>query len=418
MTRPAALVLAVACLAAPAAAQSGVHGHLKYQYAFQHFAPADLGARLVGSRVSDHLIDVRIGSTRRWQRFDATADAELIGLGGDTIGAAMSRPAGPLTAPLLGLPDLSDRHQALDLGWSIAEGARAALVGRLDRLSVGYTGNRLVARLGRQALSWGNGLVFQVLDLFNPFPPNVLDTDYKPGRDMLTTQWLFAGGDDVQAIVVPGRSSRDRPLSGAESSAAAKWHHFAGAAELDLLVARHHDSTVIGGGGSHGAAGGVWRVDLSYTNVGGRHVTSVVANFDRAWVPGGRTVYAFGEYFYNGFGVATAGRGPVVADEALETRIERGELFNLGRHEAASGLRIEWTPLVTVSPTALVNLTDASTFVLLQVEYDWRQNLVVHAGLQAGLGRDGTEYGGTSVVGLPGEVAPGTRLWARLARYF
>lgn len=418
MTSRFLLGLIAILLAVPAAAQDDLHGHLKYQPSFQHFDPDDLGAELVGTRVTDQLIDARLGTAFRWRRLDVSGDAELIALAGDTIAAAMSQPEGPLTRPLLGLPELDDRHQALNLSWSMLDGDRASLVGRLDRLSVGYTGEQFVARLGRQALSWGNGLVFQVLDLFNPFPPNVLDTDYKPGRDMLSTQWLFSNGDDLQAIVVPGRASRDQPLSSGESSAAAKWHHLAGSAELDLLVARHHDAAFVGAGASGALAGGVWRVDLSHTDADGRHVTSLLANFDRAWVPGGRTVYAFGEYFYNGFGVSTSGRDAVVLDEALMSRFERGELFSLGRHEAAGGLRIDWTPLLSVSPTVLVNVTDGSAFVLVQTQYDWREDLVLFAGVQAGLGRDATEYGGVTISGLPGALGPGTRIWARLAKYF
>jgi len=261
--------------------------------------------------------------------------------------------------------------------------------------------------------------VFQTLDLFDPFPPNVLDVDYKPGRDMLTTQWLLAGGDDVQAIVAPGREQRGQPLTEAQSSVAAKWHHFTGGgAELDVLAARHDGDTVVGGGVSHSLVGGVWRIDLSNTQLAARHVTSLLANFDHAWTPGGRSLYGFGEYFYNGFGLAGTGPGPVEIDPALAVRLARGDVFSLGRHELAAGVRFEWTPLLTLSPTAIVNLRDGSTFALVQLQYGWRQNLVVYAGVQAGLGPAGTEYGGVAADQLPGRLSPGTRVWLRLARYF
>ena len=39
------------------------------------------------------------------------------------------------------------------------EGKFAALH-RLDRVWVGYTGDKAVLRFGRQAISWGNGLIF------------------------------------------------------------------------------------------------------------------------------------------------------------------------------------------------------------------------------------------------------------------
>jgi len=141
--------------------------------------------------------------TYRRGRIDVTLNGQLFLLAGDTVAAARSGAAGTDGAYLLGPPGLDDASQWLDLTARTWMGDRAELIARLDRASIGYTGDRLVVRLGRQALSWGNGLVFQVLDLFNPFPPNVLDTDYKPGRDMLTTQWRLPWGD-LQAIVVPG----------------------------------------------------------------------------------------------------------------------------------------------------------------------------------------------------------------------
>jgi len=412
----AGLVLLLSPVAS-AQAQWQLNGHVKYQFALQHFGPDDFGALLIAPTPVDHKVDARLNAVYRLSRVDLTTAGELLTLAGDTIEARGSQNAGPGDF-LFGLPDVDDTRQWMKLGHREAVGDRAELVTRMDRLSFGYTGAHFVARLGRQALSWGNGLVFQTLDLFDPFPPNVLDTDYKPGRDMLTTQWLLAGGDDVQAIVVPGRERRGLPLSARQSSAAAKWHHFAGGAETDLLVARHDGDTVLGGGVSRSLAGGVWRIDVSHVLYDSRHATSLVANFDRSWTPGGRNLYAFLEYFHNGFGVADSGSGAISLDPALLARLERGEIFTLGRDELAGGARFEWTPLLTLSPTAIVNLRDGSTFALLQTQYDWRQNLVLSAGLQTGIGSSGTEYRGVAVNGLPGYLSPGVRVWARLARYF
>jgi len=236
---------------------------------------------------------------------------------------------------------------------------------------------------------------------------------------MLTAQWLLANGDDLQAVVVPGRHSRSRPITDADSSIAAKWHHFAGTTEVDVLVARHDGDIVIGGGATHSAAGGVWRVDVSHTRTGAAdHVMSLVANFDHGWLPAGRSLYAFGEYFYNGFGVATGSQAPLVLDTDLFDRLERGELFSLGRHELAGGAEFQWTPLLLVSPTLIVNLGDGSAFALARLRYDWRQNLILYAGAQAGLGARGTEFGGVRAEGLPDVLAPGVRAWSRLAWYF
>ena len=337
--KAAALLCLLVAPVAPADAQWTVHAHIKYQFSLQHFPPGTFGAVVIAPTPLDQTLDGRLNVTYRRGRIDVTLNGQLFLLAGDTVAAAQSGAAGPDGAYLLGPPGVDDASQWLDLTARTWIGDHAELIGRLDRASIGYTGDRLVVRLGRQALSWGNGLVFQVLDLFDPFPPNVLDTDYKPGRDMLTAQWRLPGGD-LQAIVVPGRP------------------------------------------------------------------------------PGGRTLYAFAEYFLNGFGLPEDGGSAAVLDPALLARLQRGELFSLGRHELASGVRFDWTPLITVSPTALVNLTDGSVYALAQVQYDWRQNLTLYTGVQVGLGPHGSEYGGIAIPGFAGDLAPGTRVWLRLARYF
>ncbi len=48
-------------------------------------------------------------------------------------------------------------------------------------------------------------MVYNTLDLFNPFAPDTIDTDYKHGEDMLYLQRLFDNGSDLQALLIPRR---------------------------------------------------------------------------------------------------------------------------------------------------------------------------------------------------------------------
>ena len=75
--------------------------------------------------------------------------------------------------------------------------------GTIDRASVTFTTDNLVLRAGRQAITWGSGMVFHPSDIVAPFAPDAIDTTYKPGVDMLYGQYLFDNGADIQAIVVP-----------------------------------------------------------------------------------------------------------------------------------------------------------------------------------------------------------------------
>jgi hypothetical protein len=417
-----AAVVILACLsAAPAAAGDApeVHGYVKLQSTLRLFHDDDLGSTVAGSHPTDGKLDLRLDIAWRSARWDVVVDPELVAADGDSVRASRDPATGPFAALLLGVPQPGDQHQWLDLDRTFSSGGSHLVFGRFDRLSVGYTGDRFVMRLGRQALSWGGGLVFQVLDLFNPFPPTVIDTDYKPGTDMVTTQWLLPGGDDLQAILVPRRPSPGSALTADASSLAIKWHHVASGSEVELMAARHYGDSIAGGGVTGNLGGGVWRLNVTTTALSeGGLITSLLANLDHSWVWGARNVYGFAEYFRNGFGVASLDRSVLTLPTALLDRVERGELFNLGRDELAAGLQVEWTPRLTFEPTAICDLNDFSSMLLVRAGFDWLQSLRLDAGLQTTVGRRGTEYGGVKVATANEFLTPGRLFWVRLSRYF
>jgi hypothetical protein len=49
------------------------------------------------------------------------------------------------------------------------------------RLALGIQPNWGLIRIGHQAVTWGNGLLFNPMDLFNPFSPSDIERDYKIG---------------------------------------------------------------------------------------------------------------------------------------------------------------------------------------------------------------------------------------------
>jgi hypothetical protein len=413
------LAAAVLALVPGAAADWELGGHAKGQTSFQLFDPDEIGALLVGETVYLNTGDFRLNTAVRRGAWDVAAQGQLLVLQGTLLRARDDPRLGELGSSLFPVPDPSDSRQVLDLSWTLSEGDSHLVFGRMDRLSVGFTRGPLALRLGRQALSWGNGLVFQALDLFNRFPPNAVDKEYKPGSDMLTAQWLFSNGDDLQGIVVPRRADRGEPLTAAQSSAALKWRHLHGSLQIELLGARHYQDTIAGLGLSGNLAGGVWRLDLAECFArDGRAVTSLLVNFDRSWTWTGKNVYGFVEYLRNGFGETSFYQGLEALDPSLLDRLARGEVFNLGRDELAAGLRLEWTPLTALESTLLVNPSDPSAYLLLRLRHDWRENLVLDAGVQLGIGPHATEYGGVYSSDLGTYLAPGRTFWARLSQYF
>jgi hypothetical protein len=404
------------------AAPLETHGYLKTQLSYHLFREGDLAA-LDGRSLLDAFEDARLELETRPGRWDLVGHLQVVAVVGDSPRLLRDPRLSGFAADFLGLPVVSDPRAWLDLDRTVSETGSRLLVTRLDRLSVGYTGDHLVLRLGRQALTWGDGLVFQVLDLFNPFPPNAADTEYKPGTDMLSGQWLFASGDDLQVLAVPRRAPDGGPVEASSSSLAVQWHHLAGGSEIALLAARHFDDTVLGGGLTGDVLGGVWRLDVTYTRLagGGGPVISAVANLDHSWVWRGKNVYGFAEIYRNGFGATRLAGGLPEASAALLARLERGEVFTLGRDEIAVGARLELTPLTTLEPTLLANARDGSGLGLVQLRRDLADDLRLDAGVQIPWGGRGTEYGGLAVLPAPADgpfLAPGGWLWVRLSRYF
>ena len=269
-TRPALRWLFLApllllALSSPATAQDttvDLGGRLSYQLVLAGYPDDSLFRDLTGSRSLDNNFELRLnlGVDRGPWSFDASD--QLIGLFGDTIDFTRDVPEG-LQALVGHYP--RDDARLLDLTHVFRDEGRSAVLNRLDRLSVAYTGDKAVARFGRQALTWGNGMIYTPMDILNPFDPAAVDKEYKLGDDMLYGQLLQGNGNDLQGVAVVRRSLATGDVDAGSSSFALKYHGFAGGGEFDLLAARHFDDPLLAGGGNVPLGGAVWRGDAVLT---------------------------------------------------------------------------------------------------------------------------------------------------------
>jgi len=416
-----AAILAVTLAAAGHSAQAEgweYGGHLKLQYSFTDYRARDVAAMFGDDPAHDQALDARLKAEWRGRGFDFSAHYEVLGLAGDSV-ATRRTLAGLGLLPgstASGLPD--DRRRLFDLTDDFIDETRAIAVHRLDRLAIGYSAAAGTVRFGRQAVSWGNGLAFQVLDFVNPFSPLAIDKDYKTGEDMLYGQWQSAGLGDAQLMLLPRRDPLTRELDHEQASNALKLHTRAGNFDVDVLAARHYDQTLLGFGVVRSIGGAVWRFDVSHTDVTGQDgVWSLVTNLDYSWVLFGKNMYGFAEYYRNGFGSARTS-GYLAADPELTARLARGEVYAVGRDYAALGVQVELSPLVNAFANVLQNLNDASRILQLRAVYEWRQDTQFMAGINLPGGETGSEYGGIPTP-LPGiTLAPGRSLYLRAAYYF
>ncbi|MEP0202903.1 MAG: hypothetical protein ABJ084_13710 [Halioglobus sp.] len=370
-------------------------GHAKGRWQTSTYPNDSLFHDALGDVASDQGTELRLnfraGEQDPWS---VHADYQLLGRFGDTQDIARQLPGLLLVSNAL--PD--DERRWWDLTHTISDQNDREAVQRLDRLHLDYTRDQAVVRFGRQAVTWGNGLIYNPMDFLNPFDPAAVDTEYKLGDDMLYGQYLLDSGSDVQFVSVARRDD-DGDVSADVSSTALKFHGFGLNQEFDLLVARHFDETVLAGGGVTNLGEAVLRADLVLTDTPNEWITSLVVNWSYSWVWAGKNVSAISEYYYNGFGLSGSDYSleDFVGDPDLTQRIMRGELFTLGRHYIAGSLQMEWTPLVNLTPNVFVNLADQSALAQVVLQWDVGQNWQILGSINVPIGPDGTEFGGLKV---------------------
>lgn len=405
--RPEALLplLLLAAIAGADPVTTEVGGHAKLRLTGQSHPDDSLFRDLVGSDALDGLADLRLNAVAKSRGWTLDAAWQLVGVDADTL-------------PLTGLP--GDDRRLFDLTGVIDEGRDNAVLHRLDRLWVGYTSEKTVLRLGRQALTWGNGLFYAPMDLVNPFDPASIDTEYKAGDDMLYAQYLRDNGDDLQAAYVARRNPQSGDAGSDEATAAIKYHGVAGPGEYDLLLARSYGAAVLGAGVGRSVGGAVWSADLVVSDTDLDTYAQFVTNLTYSWTAFGRNMSGAIEYYYNGFGQRRGAYAPssLLANPDLFVRLERGELFALGRHYVAGSVTIEMSPLWTLSPTLLANVSDPSGLFQLVTSYSLADNMTLLGSINVPLGPDGSEFGGIDA-GIPGRyLSIDAGLFAQVAYYF
>jgi len=157
------LCLSVVAIADDTAYEFGGHG--KARVVGQSYPDDSFLRDIAGSSSLDAAAELRLNFSVKRERWALHTDYQIVALDSEFLPA--------------GVPD--DARRLFDFTRSIADGADSEIVHRLDRFWVGFSGDKVVVRAGRQALSWGNGLFFAPMDLVNPFDPTTIDTEYKSG---------------------------------------------------------------------------------------------------------------------------------------------------------------------------------------------------------------------------------------------
>ena len=193
-------------------------------------------------------------------------------------------------------------------------------------------------------MSRSNGLIYNPVDFFNPFDPAAVDKEYKSGDDMLYGQYLQDSGNDFEFVAV-WRRNAEGDTDQAVNTQTLKYHAFIGQGELDVVAARHYDDNIFSAGGLTSLGGAILRGDAVITDTDLDTYTAAVINLSYSWVGFGKNMSGVVEYFFNGMGVRQSDYPRLEQQRDLVARLQRGELFTIGRHYLAGGVSIKITPL-------------------------------------------------------------------------
>ncbi len=331
----------------------------------------------------------------------------------------LSRATG-LPSYIFSVSETEDDNRLFDLTQAFEREDDLIAYHRLDRLSVTYQPSWGMVRLGRQAVTWGNGLLFNPMDIFNPFSPTAIDKDYKTGEDMAYGQFYTEKFGEWQFLYIPRRDPADNAIEWDKSSLAGKMHYSLWNLEFDFMAAEHYKDEIAGIGVTGNLMNAAWRIDGTWTFLDQDSERSdfatLVANLDYSWIWWKKNFYGFIEIYHNGLG--TRKYEEAIVDTAIAERTTRGETFVLAKNYLSGHMNMEIHPLVNIYLTAINNLHDPSGTVQPRVTWDVKQNVRLTLGANVFYGDNGSEYGGISVPSTNFNLKPADSLYLWTALYF
>ena len=315
---------------------------------------------------------------------------------------------------------IRDHRRFFNLTAPLHEGQRSVIYHRLDRAFFSFSPTWGEIRIGRQAVTWGHGFTFNPMDFFNPFAPTDLERDYKTGDDLVLVHFPVKGVD-VDLIYTAHRNPDTDKAGMDQSSLGVKLHANLGRLDTDVMVARHYKDMITGIGTAGNLGDAAFRLDvtgtfLDQTSRGRSFYISGVANLDYSWVWVNKNWYGYVELYYNG--LCDNDYSQELLDPAVSDRLDRGELFALGRWYASANVNLEIHPLINAYLTPVVNLHDGSGMLLPRVVYSFSDNISITLTALLNWGAVGTEYGGYVIPGTGFATAPADTISAWVTWYF
>jgi hypothetical protein len=329
--------------------------------------------------------------TGRSQRLTARALAFSPTLAQDPTFAALAGSLAPTPAPRF--MDLEEEARIGDGGQRMAHG--------IDRLFLKFQSDWVELAVGRMALSWGTGRLFNPTDMWSPFSATEIDKDEKRGVDLVYASLNLPLEMGLEAVYAPLSFDDEYEIKNEESAVGGRLRFNVGEYDFSAMGGYFNGDYVTGGDFSGYLWNAGFRGEGSYTFVDPedqerdylRAVVSLDYGFAVAWNP-----YLLGEYFYNGLGEPDSDDYLERYSDASVARMAMlGRSFNIGQNYLAMTGRIQPHALVTTNLTPIVNVNDGSFVTSMSVIYAVTDYADLIAGANVFGGGPGTEFGGLEI---------------------
>lgn len=274
-------------------------------------------------------------------------------------------------------------YRAFDLDPAAAASGRFTLGQNLDRASVRWRFPAADLTFGRQAVAWGSARGVNPTDVLAPFAFEVLDAEDRIGIDAVRARIPAGLLGEIDAGYVFGRDLEFRN-SAFFLRAASNVRR----TDLSVMVVGFRENLLLGFDLARSIGGaGYWLEAAAVAGGalggggGGRDYVRASTGLDYNL---SGSLYGFVEYHYNGAGAAGT---PGYAGRLAETAYREGAVYLAGRHYCIPGALYQYSPLVSLTVQALVNVTDPSVFLAPRAEYNIAPDVYLGAGAFVGIGR-------------------------------
>jgi len=246
-----------------------------------------------------------------------------------------------------------------------------------DRLALRLYFDAVDITIGRQAITWGNTLLFPISDLWAQFSPYELDTSQKPGVDAIRAispitdrvelDFIFADKGDVSDL-----------------SAGVRSQLYLERADVYFAFAKIWNELFLFGGVSADLQTFTLRLDaalpfnLDDTELELPRATVAIDYF-------ATDLFLSVELYFNGLGAADHNQYP---EKISSVELARGETYYIGRYYFGSACTYNLTELFKIGMSVLFNLQDPSVVLLPSLTYQLAASVDVSLGAYVPVGED------------------------------